>query len=570
MELYYTERVLPGIWIGPIKAEGMKGSELEKQLTSITNYYLSKNTILTASSGTFSITADVAEADISYDTKLSAKKAVEYGKNLTFLNKIRLWMALWRNPHKQDIAVTYDGQWLTEVTATASAALDKPLIPPTLTPLDSDKDGSIDSIQVSYGEAGTRFIKDDFEDQWLQALKELSPLPTHLPTETVAPPVTRESVDAAYERAKKFIDKKLDITFTEDANNERAWTLTAADLINFVAIDDRFDREKITLYLDGIADAIERKPVDAKFIFNTDQKKVVEFAAALDGITLDRGATSEALLRRLAALETEVAVEPLEVSLTRIKPEITLDSVNDLGIITLLGRGYSTYKGSITSRVHNVALAAARINGTLVKPGETFSFNDAVGDVSAETGYQAAYVIRNGRTELGDGGGVCQDSTTVFRAALDAGLPITERRPHSYRVGYYEQNAKAGLDATVFGPTVDLKFLNDTPAHLLIQTITNSETRELTVEIYGTDDGRSATIANHVVWDVTPPPPDVFVDDPTIPTGTTKQIDWKTGGAKAKFDYLVERNGEVIYEKTFYSTYKPWAAVYLRGTGPTP
>jgi vancomycin resistance protein YoaR len=103
----------------------------------------------------------------------------------------------------------------------------------------------------------------------------------------------------------------------------------------------------------------------------------------------------------------------------------------------------------------------------------------------------------------------------------------------------------------------------------LIQVIADSANRHLVVEIYGTNDGRESTISNHVVWDVTPPPPDVYVDDATLAPGTVRQVDWKAWGAKAKFDYMVERDGEIIYEKTFYSTFKPWSAKFLRGTGPT-
>ena len=99
----------------------------------------------------------------------------------------------------------------------------------------------------------------------------------------------------------------------------------------------------------------------------------------------------------------------------------------------------------------------------LIPPGGTISYNEIVGDISAATGYQPAYIIKDGRTILGDGGGVCQVSTTLFRAGLSAGLPILERHPHAYRVHYYEEGGyKPGLDATVFAPGVDLKMKNDT------------------------------------------------------------------------------------------------------------
>ena len=216
---------------------------------------------------------------------------------------------------------------------------------------------------------------------------------------------------------------------------------------------------------------------------------------------------------------------------------------------------------------HNVALTAAKLNGILLAPGETFSFNQTIGDVSAETGFQQAYIIKEGRTVLGDGGGVCQDSTTMFRAALDAGLEIVQRNAHAYRVSYYEQNSPAGIDATVYSPSPDFKFKNDTPAHILIQTTVNTGANYLKIEVYGTSDGRVSTISNARLWDQVPPPPALYQDDPSLPNGQVKQIDWEAWGAKAAFDWKVVRGSETLHEKTFYSNYRPWQAVYLRGTG---
>jgi vancomycin resistance protein YoaR len=189
-----------------------------------------------------------------------------------------------------------------------------------------------------------------------------------------------------------------------------------------------------------------------------------------------------------------------------------------------------------------------------------------VGDISLATGYQQAYVIRDGRTVLGDGGGVCQVSTTLFRAILAAGLPIVERHAHSYRVGYYEQDSKPGLDATVFAPSADLKFTNDTSAYILIQSQVDKSKMTLEFDLYGTSDERKAELGKVRVWDVSDPPPDLYEDDPTLPAGTVKQVDYKAWGAKAAFDWKVTRGEEVLQERTFYSNYQPWQAVFLRGT----
>ncbi|KKT64866.1 MAG: VanW family protein [Candidatus Collierbacteria bacterium GW2011_GWC2_44_30] len=145
-------------------------------------------------------------------------------------------------------------------------------------------------------------------------------------------------------------------------------------------------------------------------------------------------------------------------------------------------------------------------------------------------------------------------------------MPITERKAHAYRVGYYEQDSPPGIDATVYYPTADLKFLNDTGHYILIQETVDTKNLSMQVDIYGTSDGRKATISKPQISNQTPPPATMYVDDPTLPLGSMKQIDWSAWGAKVVFNYSVERGGETIYEKTFVSNYQPWQAIYLKGT----
>ena len=328
----------------------------------------------------------------------------------------------------------------------------------------------------------------------------------------------------------------------------------------------RFQENVLTDMLDRLAQEINIPVQDALFDFRNG--KVTAFRLSKDGrevnLEITKTLFSEAVVNLPTANTTSIVIT---LPVRPIKPSMTTDRVNAFGIKELIGKGYSEFAHSIPGRIHNVALASAKLHGLLIKPGDTFSFNDALGDVSATTGFQPAYVIKDGRTVLGDGGGVCQVSTTLFRAALAAGLPIIERRAHAYRVAYYEQAGfKAGLDATVFAPSVDLKIKNDTPGYILIQTKTDTKNLILTFELYGTSDGRKAEIYNHVVSGITPPPPDLFQDDPTLPVGVVKQVDFAAWGAKASFQYKVTRGSEVLQDTSFASNFRPWQAVYLRGT----
>jgi vancomycin resistance protein YoaR len=322
------------------------------------------------------------------------------------------------------------------------------------------------------------------------------------------------------------------------------------------------NQSKLDNFLVGIAAKIETEAKDAKFDIDPNEPnlRVTQFQPAQEGKKLDLQKTAD-LIKQSLTSDTSTDIQ-LPVSVTA--PKITTDSVNDFGIKQLLAEGVSNFSGSIENRIFNVGLAASRLHGILIAPGKTFSFNKALGDVDAASGYKPAYVIKSGRTVLDDGGGVCQVSTTLFRAILKAGLPITERTAHAYRVGYYEQGFPPGLDATVFSPSVDLKFKNDTPSYILIQTKTVGTT--LYIDLYGTADGRVSEVSTPVISSQTPPPPEVRQDDPTLPRGTVKQVDWSAWGANVSFKRTVTKDGQTLISETWRSNYKPWAAVYLVGT----
>lgn len=386
-----------------------------------------------------------------------------------------------------------------------------------------------------------------------------------VPTKAISAQLREEERLEIIETAEKLIHKSLTLTL----DDERV-KLTGEELITLLNTvpggDVTTDRGRLLEYIEGVAESLNREATDAKFGYQ--DGKVTEFAPSKDGIKISVEATSNKVQEGMKQLiESEEQNINIEIQAERTSPQVTIEKVNELGIKERIGRGESYYAHSIPNRIYNVGLASSRINTALIPPGEEVSFNKLVGEVSAATGYRSAYIISQGRTVLGDGGGLCQVSTTLFRAAMDAGLPILERWGHSYRVSYYELNSKPGVDATVIAPSKDFKFKNDTPGHILIQTINDPKKLHLVIEIYGTSDGRVASVTEPRVWGLTPPLPTVYQDDPSLPVGTIKQVDWSAGGANASFEYNVIKNGEMIQNQTFTTVYRPWAAVYLRGTG---
>lgn len=382
-----------------------------------------------------------------------------------------------------------------------------------------------------------------------------------IPLKPVDPTLTDEQASLLRERGVALLKKSLVINFEFQTFSYRGETL-----FPFLGTKGGLDQGYISEIIAKIASGVERAPENPVFIF--EEGRVKEFEPSKEGVSVQKDEFAALISEKIAVLEDGETAATIEVPVVKSEPSISTGEVNNLGIKELIGRGVSRFRGSIPNRVHNISLASSRFKGVLVPPGETFSFNKSLGDVSGLTGFKQAYVIKEGKTVLGDGGGVCQVSSTLFRAALNAGLPIVERTAHAYRVGYYEQDSSPGFDATVYDPSPDLKFKNDTPGHILIQTSVDTKTSTLVFEIYGTSDGRVATVTKPIVSTQVPPPEDLYVDDPTLPVGTVKQIDFKAWGAKVSFNYLVTRGGEEIYKKTFVSNYRPWQAVYLRGTAP--
>ncbi|MDP3998567.1 MAG: VanW family protein [bacterium] len=327
-----------------------------------------------------------------------------------------------------------------------------------------------------------------------------------------------------------------------------------------------YNEQTLSSFLKKMAEKIDIPAKEALFHFSNG--RVSAFQLSSNGQALDTEETKKIISSMFSVVPMENSPLSLSINLPVrvVEPEVTTGEANNLGVKELVAQGSSHFAGSIPNRAYNVQLAASRLNGILVPPDKEFSFNKSLGDVSKLTGYKEAYVIKEGRTILGDGGGVCQVSTTLFRAVLNAGLPITERHAHSYRVGYYEQDSPPGLDASVYDPQWDLKFTNNTGGYLLIQSSVDPKTSTLVFELYGTSDGRITTISKPVVKNQVPPPEDLYQDDPNLPKGEVKQIDWKAWGADASFTQTVERNGETLISETFSSHYQPWQAVFLKGT----
>ncbi len=370
--------------------------------------------------------------------------------------------------------------------------------------------------------------------------------------------LSEDQVKQEVERAKVLVGKSISL---KSENNN--FNLDDTELISFLKPINQINQENISKYIEYLNEEINRSPQDAEFKYDKDTLKVESFIPSKDGLELDK--IQLMLEKDDSDPENKNKIE-IQVPTKKTAPNVSLEQTNDLGIKELIGFGESNYDHSIINRVHNVEITANRINLAIIPPKKEFSFNKTIGEVSARTGYRSAYVISGGKTVLGDGGGVCQVSSTLFRAVLDSGLEVTKRLQHSYRVSYYELNSDPGFDATVYAGDIDFKFVNDTENHVLISTFVNSENRYMNVELYGTSDGRTTEISNYKKWDFRNPPATEYYPTNELPHGQTKQIDWSVSGLKTEFTHTIkDKLGNVMSEDVYYSNYRPWSAKYMVG-----
>ncbi|QFP78150.1 VanW family protein [Deinococcus sp. AJ005] len=298
------------------------------------------------------------------------------------------------------------------------------------------------------------------------------------------------------------------------------------------------------------------KPQDARFEELWDGWTVVQRNA----LKIDLEATRANVL---AAIKDPRGVKASVVVAGQTPPTRTLDYFVSRGITAHLGTGETNYYGSSNDRVTNIHVGAKNFSDRLFE-GKTFSFNQFVGPVTSRNGYVTGLVIAGDRTASGVGGGICQVSTTLFRTLYGAGLPIAQRQNHSYQVHYYDPQ---GLDATIYQPSLDLKFANDTGGALWFQTEWDDEAASLDISVFGKVRDFTVEIGKPKTLSSTPSPADRLVPDATIPAGQRKQIDWAAPGAVIEVTRKLVKDGKTIKQDILKSSYRPWPNIFLVGTG---
>ena len=381
--------------------------------------------------------------------------------------------------------------------------------------------------------------------------------PVELPTVVDRPRLSVASLEPAAERARLALSAPVSLVLGQTRWRVPRWEiarflrLPAGGVDQLAIAGGGADR-----WIARLQDRVNRPPRDATFRVRPGGIEVVPAAA---GRVLDVGATVDALLRAVTSAERRLVALPVRTA----APERTTAEAQKMGITGVVG-SYTTTYGGTEGRLANVRLVAELIDGTLVGPGETFSFNGTTGERNAEKGFRAAPVIINGELQDGIGGGVCQVSTTLFNAAFEAGLPIDARTNHALYISHYP----LGRDATVNYPDIDLRFTNDTEKWLLVRTFVGAGS--LTVNLYGTSPGRRVETESAPLT-VTGKVPVERTEDPALPKG--ERVIEQVGQPPRETQVLrrvYDRDGTLLFENTWTSSYRGEPTLVRVGTKPRP
>jgi vancomycin resistance protein YoaR len=396
-------------------------------------------------------------------------------------------------------------------------------------------------ITIQPGSTGLELDRPTAQEVILDALTSFSRAPVTLPVAQVKPTFTVSALAGAQQQASQIVGAAVTAVVGQTRLRIPRWRL--AKILDLSANGSlSFGGPEAERYFSRLVANVDRKPRDARFAVNA--SGTVRVVPSAPGVALD---VRRSIARILAAAERPTNRVAYLVSAQQ-EPRFTTSAAQAMGITGTVST-YETFYGGDPNRIHNVQLVAHLVDGKLIGPGTTFSFNAATGARSAAKGFRIAPVIINGELQTGLGGGVCQVSTTVFNAAYEAGLPITARTNHALYISHYP----LGRDATVNYPDVDLKFVNDTGHWLLLRTFVGSSS--LVVGLYGTPEHRRIETTTAPLKVVAQPPVQKTVD-PTLAPGTVAVDSYGVPAQTTSVERKVySASGKLLSDQTWFSSY---------------
>lgn len=555
----YAAKLVPGMWVGDVAIGGQTKAQALTKLQGAVDVVLERGLRATVDGKVTTVpiqqaltTSDITPPLVDIDAETSVRAAFAYGHDFgTVRNALQFWRATLFRKHIEP-AMTADELVVEASLRTQFGAKDDPAEPAHLAYANG-------TFTVVPEKVGNGFVYQPAVAAAIAQWQKVQPAAITLTRGT-------ENSRLTADRARDFVDDAqatvgrapFTLTLAEGKTSKLDAAAVGASLDVVLGSKNRvtlaFTEAKLAAPLRKLKDSIDIPAKESRF--RIVDGKVAEFQQGQVGRTLDLGATVAGMNAQLLDQErTTVAAV-----ITEVKPQSAADSAVALGITELVATGKTNFAGSPTNRRKNIANAVRLLNGLLIKPGEDFSLVKALSPIELSNGYLPELVIKGNRTIPEVGGGLCQVGTTMFRLALDAGLPILERRNHSYRVSYYEP--PVGMDATIYDPKPDFRITNDYTSALLLQARVSGD--NLIFDFYGTKDSRVATTTPPKLFNVTKPPATKYIKTTDLKPGVKKRLERAHNGGSASFTYTVTKDGKPK-SQTFNSVYRAWQEVWLVG-----
>jgi vancomycin resistance protein YoaR len=557
LELWLADRILPGVYIWDVDVGGLDRDQAIERLSATFRYPGDRHPVLRYDQQLWPV--DPADLGLELDAEATVDEALAIGHRGDLVDQFKEQLSVLVRSRLVAPVFSFDQGAGTMFISQIAREVNQALRNASLS-LGEDL-----SVTVTPGRGGREVDGEATRQALVSRIEGMGGGAVDLVVRETEPFLTDLSAVQAQ------VERVLSGPVTLTAPGSDPWVIEPATLASWLilrpttagdgpaTLSVTLDPGQTSALAQEISSQVERLPTDAQFRFDDAMGVLVPIVESVPGQTLDITATVS-LIETAANGDQRTAALPL----IPVSPAVSSEDGQQLGIVELIGEGTTGFAGSSASRVQNIAVGASQFDGVFVAPGETFSFNQYLGEVTAEKGYEESIIIWGNTTRADVGGGLCQVSSTAFRAAFWAGLPITERWAHAFRVSYYEP--PKGMDATIYSPSVDLKWVNDTGHHILIQTYVDRANSTVTFRYYGTNPGRSVEMDGPYETNHLEHGPPVYRDDPTRPEGETKQIEWAKDGLDVTVYRIIKEGGVEMQRDTFFSRYQPWQAVYLVGT----
>jgi len=578
----YQNKIYPGVYLGTYHLGGLTGDEAKKFIDDLNgrldeegvNYVFTKDGAeQKIKVETVMLESESAIELVSFDSEKFASDAMLIGRSSNwFLDYILPWRYRWF-PERVNLPFTIDSENYSDV-------LKQSLSPFEIQP----KNAAVEitslapvAIKTVEESSGSVFNIEQIINDTARKLKQLNFEPIKIEMKTALPSVSVKDLSGFEEKISSVLERgEIQFAYADAPVNVRSsWKVKPGQYYQWIEpkrvgenVYAMLNFELTNKYFENIAAEIDQPADESKF--QMENGKVSEFRSGRTGRTLNREKTFADLEAIFAGrnAETPDVTSTCLLTVDTVEPSIKLADINNFGITGVFGIGESTFRDSHTNRIKNITHAVERLNGTIISPGEEFSTIKYAGPFTAENGYLPEEVIKGSQIKKEIGGGMCQIGTTMFRMAMNSGMPITERTNHSLVVGYYADpvNGNPGTDATVYEPILDFKFFNDTGSYLLLQTEIDFTKQKLTFTLWGKPDGRSGSYTHPIVskWISAGEPQERIVD--TLEPGATKcQNAFR--GAVASFTYTRYTSSSERIDRIFESYYRPLPKICMVGAG---